>query len=133
MKYMLDTNICIYAIKKSSQQVIASLLSHKADDICISSITYAELMYGVAKSANPEKNTLALSLFLSPFTILDFDDKAATQYGRIRAALGRKRTTVGNMDMLIAAHALSHGLTVVTNNTGEFERIPDIELEDWTK
>lgn len=133
MKYMLDTNICIYAIKHKPPEVIKNFLSHDPDDLCISSITYAELMHGVEKSMAIEKNRVAITMFLSPISILDFDTYAAEEYGRIRADLERKGTPIGPMDMLIAAHAKSEDLILVTNNTREFERVNDLTVEDWAK
>lgn len=133
MKYMLDTNICIYCIKERPPEVINNFLKHDPDDICISSITYAELMHGVEKSQAVEKNRLALTMFLSPIQILSFDACAAEEYGRIRAYLEHKGTPIGPMDMLIAAHAQSEKLTLVTNNTREFIRVPNLNLEDWSK
>ena len=133
MKYMLDTNICIYAIKHKPPEVIKNFLSHDPDDLCISSITYAELMHGVEKSMAMEKNRVAITMFLSPISILDFDAYAAEEYGRIRADLERKGTPIGPMDMLIAAHAKSEDLILVTNNTREFERVNDLTVDDWTK
>lgn len=133
MKYMLDTNICIYAIKNKPPEVIRNFLQHNPDDMCISSITYGELMHGVEKSQAVEKNRIAMSLFLSPITILDFDSYAAEEYGKIRADLERKGTPIGPLDMLIAGHAKSEELTVVTNNTREFYRVEGLAVEDWTK
>ena len=133
MKYMLDTNICIYAIKHKPPEVIKNFLMHDPDDICISSITYGELMHGVEQSQAVEKNRLAITMFLSSITILPFGHYAAEEYGKIRAALERKGTPIGPMDMLIAGHARSEGLILVTNNTREFFRVEDLEVEDWTK
>lgn len=133
MRYMLDTNICIYAIKHKPPEVIRKFLSHDPSDLCISSITYAELMHGVGKSMAVERNRVAIMMFLSPISILDFDSYAAREYGRIRADLERKGTPIGPMDMLIAAHARAEGLILVTNNTREFERVEELEIEDWTK
>lgn len=132
MRYMLDTNICIYAIKHKPEAVIRRFLAHNPDEICISAITYAELMHGVEKSQAVEKNRLALSLFLSPITILEFDNYAAEEYGRVRANLEKKGTPIGPMDMLIAAHARTQELILVTNNTREFYRIENLQIEDWT-
>lgn len=132
MKYMLDTNICIFAIKHRSDVVIKKILSLEPEELCISAITYAELMHGVEKSMAVGRNRVALSLFLSPITILDFDGKAAEEYGRIRAALEKKGTPIGPMDMLIASHAKAEGLTLVTNNTREFNRVEGLDVEDWT-
>lgn len=133
MKYMLDTNICIYTIKHTSELLLNKFINHNPDDICISSITYAELMHGVYKSQAKEKNELAVSLFLSPITILDFDAVAAREYGIIRAELEKKGTPIGPMDMLIAGHAKSENLVLVTNNKREFERVEDLIIEDWTE
>lgn len=133
MKYMLDTNICIYVIKHKPPEAIKNFLKHDPDDMCISSITYCELMHGVEKSQAKERNRLAVTLFLSAISILSFDSHAAEEYGKIRADLERKGTPIGPMDMLIAGHARSEGLILVTNNTREFFRVEDIEIEDWTK
>lgn len=133
MKYMLDTNICIYAIKNKPEIVIKRFLQHVPDEMCISAVTYAELMHGVEKSQAVEKNRLAMSLFLSPITVLEFDSYAAEEYGRIRAGLEKKGTPIGPMDMLIAGHAKSQGLTLVTNNVREFERVEGLIVEDWAQ
>jgi tRNA(fMet)-specific endonuclease VapC len=131
MKYMLDTNICIYAIKHKPESVIQQFLAHNPDELCISAVTYAELMHGVEKSQAVEKNRLAISLFLSPVTILPFDNHAAEVYGEIRANLEKKGTLIGPMDMLIAGHAKAEGLILVTNNTREFVRVEGLEVENW--
>ena len=133
MKYMLDTIICIYAIKHKPPEVIKNFLKHDPDDMCISSITYGELMHGVEKSQAVERNRVAITLFLSSISILQFDNYAAEEYGKVRADLERKGTPIGPMDMLIAGHARSEGLVLVTNNTREFFRVDDLEVEDWTK
>lgn len=133
MKYMLDTNICIYVIKYKPEATVRNFLSHNPDDICVSSITYAELTHGVEKSQAVEKNRVALSMFLSAITVLDFDSSAAEAYGELRAELERKGTPIGPMDMLIAGHAKSKSLILVTNNTREFERVSDMTIEDWSK
>lgn len=130
MKYMLDTNMCIYA-QKNIPQVITKIKDNFQYGIAISSITLAELEFGVQASANVEKNTIALYKFLSIVEILNFDSSAATEYGKIRADLKKKGTPIGNMDMLISAHAKSENLIVVTHNTREFERVEGIQLEDW--
>ena len=133
MKYMLDTNICIYAIKHKTETVIKTFLSHVPEEMCISAVTYAELMYGVEKSTAIEKNRIALSLFLSPLTILEFQALAAEEYGKVRAELESKGMPIGPMDLLIAGHARSEGLILVTNNTREFCRVEGLAVEDWTK
>lgn len=133
MKYMLDTNICIYAIKHKPETVIKNFLFHEPEEICVSSVTYAELMYGVEKSMAVEKNRIALSLFLSPITVLDFHASAAEEYGKVRAELERQGMPIGPMDLMIAAHARSEELILVTNNTREFHRVEGLILEDWTR
>lgn len=130
MKYMLDTNMCIYA-QKNCLQVIENIKNNLDNGIAISSITFAELQYGVQASANIEKNTISLYKFLSIVEVLDFNSSAAIEYGKIRADLRKKGTPIGNMDMLIAAHAKSENLIVVTHNTKEFERVEGLQLEDW--
>ena len=132
MKYMLDTNICIYAIKNKPESVIRKVLAQNPEDLCISVITYAELMHGVEKSQAVEKNRIAMSLFLSAITVLDFNSRAAEVYGEIRAELEKQGTPIGPMDLLIAGHAKSQNLVLVTNNTREFVRVPGLQIEDWT-
>ena len=131
MRYMLDTNICIYLIKHKQLQVFEKLQEHNPDEICISAVTYAELVHGVEKSKAVERNRLALTILLSNIEILDFDMKAAEEYGRIRADLEKKGTPIGPLDMMIAGHAKSFGYTVVTNNVGEFKRVEGLQYENW--
>ena len=131
MRYMLDTNICIYVIKHKPVTVFQKLQNINPEDVCISSVTYAELVHGVEKSAAVEKNRLALSMLLSNMEILDFDVDAADCYGKIRAALEKKGTPIGPFDMMIAAHAQSLGYTVVTNNVKEFSRVSALQIENW--
>ena len=131
MRYMLDTNICIYLIKHKPPQVFEILQEHNPDEICISSVTYAELVHGVEKSKAVERNRLALTILLANIEILDFDMKAAEEYGRIRADLEKKGTPIGPLDMMIAGHAKSLGYTVVTNNVGEFKRVEGLQYENW--
>ena len=131
MKYMLDTNICIYAIKNKPEKILNTLKEKMNDGICISAITLAELAHGVEKSAARDKNRAALLRFLTILTVLPFDDLAAAKYGEVCADLQRKGTPIGTMDMLIAAHAKSEGLILVTKNTREFERVPGLTLENW--
>lgn len=128
--YMLDTNTCIFAMKQKGQ-VLRRLLQHDPDEICISSVTYAELRCGVEKSRRREQNLMALLLFLSEITILPYDANAAEEYGMIRAALERDGTPIDPMDMLIASHAKAAGTTVVTNNLKELRRIRALKVEDW--
>ena len=132
MTYMLDTNICIYAIKNKPEQILEKLKQNLSNGICISAITLAELQHGVEKSMNPEKNSMALLQFLSILDILPFDDLAAVEYGKICAYLQKRGTPIGTMDMLIAAHAKIENLIIVTNNVREFERVPDLKIENWT-
>ena len=133
MMYMLDTNICIYAIKNKPDLVLQRLKNNLQHGLCISAITLAELQHGVEKSVYPEKNTAALLQFLSILTVLPFDDLAAVEYGKICADLQRKGTPIGTMDMLIAAHARAEHMVLVTNNVREFERVPGLEIENWTE
>lgn len=132
MKLLLDTNICIYIIKRRPAAVLEHFLAYQIGDIGISSVTLAELRYGVAKSAHRERNARALEEFLIPLEILPFDEQAALVYGEIRAALEKAGTPVGSMDMLIAAHAVALGVPLVTNNLREFSRVPGISVLDWT-
>ena len=131
MTYMLDTNICIYAIKNKPEQVLEKLKQNLSNGICISAITLAELQHGVEKNMNPEKNSMALLQFLSILDILPFDDLAAVEYGKICAYLQKRGTPIGTMDMLIAAHAKTENLIIVTNNVRKFERVPDLKIENW--
>ena len=131
MSYMLDTNICIYTIKNKPEQVLQHLKSNLTKGLCISAITLAALQLGVEKSAAPQKNTVNLMQFLSIFNVLPFTDMAAVEYGKLCAYLHRKGTPIGTMDMLIAAHAKSENSVIVTNNVREFERIPNLKIENW--
>ena len=131
MTYLLDTNICIYLINRQPASVIERIRSVEIEEIGISSITVAELEYGIAKSSQPEENWLALLEFLSPFHLVDFGTVAARHYGRLRLELERKGKVIGPMDMLIAAHALAEEAVLVTNNQKEFKRIPELRLENW--
>ncbi len=131
MRYMLDTNICIFIIRKKSQKVIDRLIKHEPEDICISAVTYAELMHGVEKSAAVEKNRAILTQLLSNIEIMDFDDKAAQEYGMIRAKLELQGNPIGPLDTMIAGHARSLGYILVTNNTKEFNRVDNLLVEDW--
>ena len=128
---MLDTNICIYIIKNKPQSVKKRFETFDVGMLCISSITVSELMHGAYKSQHVTKNLRALESFLMPFEILSYDAEAATSYGKIRADLERQGRIIGGMDLLIAAHALSLDMTIVTNNTKEFERIKGLRVENW--
>ncbi|PKN20565.1 MAG: VapC toxin family PIN domain ribonuclease [Deltaproteobacteria bacterium HGW-Deltaproteobacteria-6] len=131
MRYLLDTDACIYIIKKQPVKVFNRLKKCSIGDVAVSSITVAELEYGAAKSSRPDQNRNALLAFLSPFEILPFDDQAAIHYGDIRSHLEKTGKLIGSMDMLIAAHARSIPLILVSNNTGEFARVPDLHVENW--
>ena len=133
MEYLLDTNICIYIIKKKPEIVLEKFKTFPLGSIGISAITLAELQYGIRKSSNPDKNMMALNQFLIPLEIIDFDYRATIEYGIIRAKLEKKGTPIGPLDTLIGAHALGLGLTIVTNNEKEFERIEGLKIENWTK
>ncbi|MFQ5638898.1 MAG: type II toxin-antitoxin system VapC family toxin [bacterium] len=131
MRFMLDTNICIYIIKKKPENVLNRFQKTSVADIGISSITMSELAYGVEKSLKKEQNKIALLLFISPLEITPYADPAAQHYGEIRSALEKIGQPIGALDMLIAAHARSLNVTLVTNNTKEFERVPDLKVENW--
>jgi tRNA(fMet)-specific endonuclease VapC len=132
MKYLLDTNICVYIINEKPKKVLSRFERYPVQDFAISSITHAELQYGVAKSMHKIKNQEALDEFLLPLTILPFHGKRLVErYGRIRAFLESKGKTIGPLDTLIAAHALSLDLTIITNNLTEFSRIPNLKYENW--
>ncbi len=132
MKYMLDTNICIFIIKHKPDKVINKFLKLKSNDICISSITFAELSYGDEKSQAKMKNRIALTLFLSNIEIKPFDSQAAKEYGIVRTELEKAGKPIGPLDTQIAAHARSLDLTLVTNNIREFKRVSKLIVEDWT-
>ena len=133
MRYMLDTNICIYAIKHKPEKAFKRLQEHDPSEICISSVTYAELVHGVEKSKSIEKNRLALALLLANIEIISFDSLAAESYGKIRSDLEKAGNPIGPLDMMIAGHAKSRKYTVVTNNTKEIERVQGLKLENWAK
>jgi tRNA(fMet)-specific endonuclease VapC len=130
---MLDTNICIYIIKRKPQVVIERFLQTEISQIGISAITLSELLFGVSKSSKPDQNKIALTQFIAPLEIMPYDDQAAQCYGDLRAYLERQGKPIGSLDMLIAAHALSLNSTLVTNNQKEFIRIPDLKIENWVK
>ena len=133
MRYMLDTNICIYIIKHKPEKVFKEHQKHDPSEVCISSVTYAELIHGVEKSAAIEKNRLALALLLANIEIMNFDVNAANCYGKIRADLEKKGTPIGPLDMMIAGHAQSLSYTVVTNNVKEFSRVTNLDIVNWAE
>lgn len=131
-RYMLDTDTCSYIMKRSNPAVLDRLQQVPVSDVCISVITKSELLYGVEVSPRRQQDEMALHAFLAHLEILDFPDEAASHYVKIRASLKHQGTMIGANDLFIAAHARSLGLILVTNNTGEFERVPDLMLENWT-
>lgn len=133
MKYMLDTNIIAYAKNKRPESVLQKIQEQQPGDMCISSITMAELEYGVCNSSRPDTNRLALIMFLTHIPILPFDSRASAEYGRIRYELSRTGNIIGANDLLIAAHAKALDLTLVTNNEREFSRVDGLRLENWVK
>jgi len=130
LKYMLDTNIAIYVIKRRPVELLDVFNQH-AGQMCISSITLAELLHGVEKSSRSDHNLLQVEDFVSRLQVLPYGDKAASHYGNIRADLEKKGTTVGVNDLHIAGHARSEGLTLVSNNVREFERVDALRLINW--
>ncbi len=132
MKLLLDTNICIYIIKQQPAAVLKRFLEYQIGDIGISSITLSELCYGVAKSTHKDKNAKALDEFVIPLEVVSYDESAARVYGDIRATFEKAGTPIGSMDMLIAAHAVSLGIPLATNNAREFLRVPSLKIIDWT-
>lgn len=142
MKYMLDTNMiiflkeCIYSDKEEMKLRYKKLKEAfdkiKRDDICVSSITYAELEYGINKSNKREQNRLAVTMLMSQIEILSYDSLAAMHYGEIRSSLEKSGNVIGPNDLLIASHARSRGLILVTNNISEFRRVDGLRIADWT-
>lgn len=132
LKYMLDTNIAIYVIKRRPIEMLKTFNQH-AGQLCISSITLAELLHGVEKSQFVEQNLKNVENFISRLEVLEYGYKAASHYADIRADLERKGTSIGVNDLHIAGHARSEGLIIVTNNVREFERVPSLRLENWVK
>ena len=133
MVFMLDTNICIYIIKKKPTRVLDRFKKVEISEITISSITLSELLYGVSKSSKPEQNLMALTQFVAPLEILPYGDDAAKYYGDLRAHLEKQGNPIGSLDLLIAAHALSISGTLVTNNEKEFHRVPNLNIENWVE
>ncbi|MBF0266476.1 MAG: type II toxin-antitoxin system VapC family toxin [Gammaproteobacteria bacterium] len=130
IKYMLDTNICIYVIKKRPIDALQKFNEH-AGHICISSITLAELIHGAEKSSYVEKNMSHVEDFISRLEVLEYGNKAALHYGQIRANLEKKGQIIGINDLHIAAHARSEGLILVSNNLREFERVEALQTDNW--
>lgn len=131
LKYMLDTNICIFTVKNRPQPVREAFNRHHGQ-LCISSITLMELIYGAERSAMPEQNLAVIEGFSARLEVLNYDPAAASHTGQLRAELARTGTPIGPYDQLIAGHARSQGLILVTNNRREFDRVPGLRVEDWT-
>ena len=129
--YLLDTNICIYFMKNMYPELTEKLLSLDPASILVSSVTVYELEYGAEKSNRGEKNRQRLALFLAPFKILPFTADDAVTAGLIRACLEKQGTPIGPYDIQIAAQAFTRNVTLVTQNTGEFSRVPNLKVEDW--
>jgi tRNA(fMet)-specific endonuclease VapC len=130
IKFLLDTNIVIYVLKKRPLEVL-KIFNANASRMAISSITLSELIYGAEKSANITKNLEAIEDFVSHLEVLPYDARASQHYGQIKAALEKKGKIIGENDIHIAAHAISQGLILVTNNLKEFKRVPNLALENW--
>lgn len=130
MRFLLDTNICIYVINARPAAVLTRFIEHEPDGLGVSSITAAELYWGAFNSGSV-RNVSAMEKFLAPLEVRDFDLAAARHYGQVRTALQRKGTPIGPLDMQIAAHALALDLILVTNNLREFRRVPGLRVENW--
>jgi tRNA(fMet)-specific endonuclease VapC len=133
MRYLLDTNICIYIIKKKPEQVLKKLTKLESTEVAISAVTLSELIYGAEKSQHIQKNLEALTGFLAPINILSWDDNAAKSTGEVRAILEKSGKLIGPYDLQIAGQALSLNLTLVTNNEKEFSRVKGLRIENWVK
>jgi tRNA(fMet)-specific endonuclease VapC len=129
-KYLLDTNIVIYVLKRRPKEVL-EIFNRNASRMAISSITLSELIYGAEKSQNVDKNLEAIEEFVSHLDVLPYDAKASQHYGQIKAALEKRGEIIGENDIHIAAHAISQGLILVTNNLREFKRVPNLARENW--
>jgi tRNA(fMet)-specific endonuclease VapC len=133
MHYMLDTNIVSHAMRARPQAVLDRLSEHRPSQLCISAITHGELRFGAARSAARRRYDRLIDVFLGRVRVLPFDDEAAKAYGEVRASLEAKGERIGDLDMLIAGHAVATGRVLVTNNTREFGRVTGLELEDWSR
>ena len=130
--FLLDTNICIFAIKKKPQKVLDNIAKNLKHVIYISSLTIAEMEYGISNSNYPEKNRMSLLEFISIFEILNFTEKDSVPYGMLKTDLRRSGQIIGPIDMLLAGQAISNNLIFVTNNIKEFSRIKNLEIQDWS-
>ena len=131
--YLLDTNMCVFAIKRRPHNVLEIIREKSKNGIYISSLTIAELEYGVENSKQIGNNRIALLKFISLFNVISFDDTDAIQYGRLKAKLKKEGKIIGPIDMLLAAQALSKDLIFITNNVDEFVRVEGLKIEDWSK
>ncbi len=131
MNFLIDTNICIYIMNNRPPEAVQRFRDSKVGDVGISSITVSELQYGVSKSTRKKENKQRLEEFLIPFEILPYDEIASKHYGEIRAQLEKRGVVIGPLDLLIAAHAMSRDLVLVTNNEKEFKRIKTLKVENW--
>ena len=127
---MLDTNIVIYTIK-NKPEVVRSRFKQHYGQMCISSVSYMELIFGAERSGNPEKNLRVLEGFVARMDVMTFDSEAAVHSGQLRAELAKKGTPIGPYDLMIAWHARSEGFILVTNNEKEFARVPGLRVENW--
>jgi len=132
-RFMLDTDTCSYIMKRSNDLLLKRLRKTPVSDVCISVITKSELLYGVEVSPRRQQDEVALDGFLRYVEVLDFPDEAAVHYAEIRAYLKSRGKMIGANDLFIAAHARSFDLTLITNNTREFARIPELKVENWTR
>lgn len=133
IKFLLDTNICIYIMNRKPIEIIHRFQQYDIGEIGVSTITVSELQYGAAKSQKPDLNFQRIDEFLTPLEILFYDDAAAKSYGELRLDLEQRGEIIGPLDMLIAAHALSIDIVLVTNNENEFKRVKRLKVENWTK
>ena len=131
--FMLDTNICIDLIRKRGERILRKLKRRRLEDICVSAVTLSELEYGVARSSDTDRNRMALAGFMTPVAVMPYDDRVARFYGRVRAELERAGTPIGPLDTMIAAHALTLDLVLVTSNEREFSRVAGLRVENWAK
>ena len=131
MKYLIDTNICIYLMNQHPPQVLEKFRKVGVGEIAVSSVTVSELYYGAQKSKKIKQNIKRIEEFIYPFDVLSYDESASREYGKIRAYLERKGQVIGPLDILIAAHALSMNLILITNNIKEFRRVKSLPVENW--
>ncbi len=133
-RFLFDTSICVHLIRRRhAENILAHMAEYSSVHFALSSITVAELYFGVAKSQAPVSDAEALTEFLAPFAMFPFDNEAAFAYGPLRTHLERSGTSSGPLDTLIAAHALALKLTLITNNEKEFRRVPGLKVENWTR